>query len=145
MKKSILIMAILSISSTCLGQGFERFESDLTGENKPWLHENFDIEGDKFTFAVFSDLQSGERPRVFDIAVAQLSLLRPELIINVGDLIPGPSDDADELHGMWDTFEARTTAVKGPVFFVGGNHDLGEETIRGATSQQVWNERYGST
>jgi len=63
------------------------FQHDATGTPLPWKKENFDAADEKFTFAVFSDLTGGERERIFEIAVAQLNLLRPELIINVGDLI----------------------------------------------------------
>jgi len=40
-------------------------------------------------------LTGGERERIFEIAVAQLALLRPEFIINVGDLIEGGTEDLD--------------------------------------------------
>ena len=53
----------------------------------PWTHDDFDDSEDKFTFAIFSDLNGGERERVFEVALAQLALLRPELILSVGDLI----------------------------------------------------------
>ena len=35
------------------------------------------------------------RERVFEIAIAQLALLRPELIMNVGDLIDGGTTDRE--------------------------------------------------
>ena len=78
------------------------FKHDVSGELQPWTNENFDTADDKFTFAVFSDLTGGERERVFEIAVAQLSLLRPELIINVGDLIEGGITDLGEIAAQWD-------------------------------------------
>ena len=65
----------------------------------------------------------GERPRVFEIAVAQLNLLRPELIMNVGDLIEGGSTDLDELNAQWDSFDERASRALAPVFYAGGNHD----------------------
>ena len=65
------------------------FQHDITAAALPWTHDRPDASGDRFTFALFSDLTGGERERVFESAVAQLNLLRPELIINVGDLIAG--------------------------------------------------------
>ena len=65
------------------------FVYEVEGAVRPWTHENFDNADDKFTFAIFSDLTGGERERVFEIAVAQLNLFRPELILSVGDLIEG--------------------------------------------------------
>jgi len=104
----------------------------------PWTHENFDNADDKFTFAVFSDLTGGERERVFEIAVAQLSLLRPELIMNVGDLIDGGTEDLDEIAAQWDWFDERADRATAPIFYAGGNHDLTGEVLQGA-----WDERIG--
>jgi hypothetical protein len=150
MKEIALSLVLLVASFSALAQESVRFETDLPEGRRPWLHERFDTESNRFTFAVFSDLQSDERPRVFDIAVAQLSLFRPELILNVGDLVPGPSEDAGELHDMWDSFDERARASRAPIFYVGGNHDLGNVNIGGgrrggAVAHAVWAERYGPT
>lgn len=114
------------------------FVHDIAAGATPWTHDRFDAGEDQFTFAVFSDLTGGERPRIFEIAVAQLNLLRPELIINVGDLIEGASADHDELNKEWDWFDERTHRASAPVFYVGGNHDLTGEPL-----QQVWDQRHG--
>ena len=92
---------------------------------------------DPLRFAVFSDLTGGERERVFEIAVAQLNLLRPELIVNVGDLIDGGTDRA-ELDQQWDSFDARAQKAHAPVYYTGGNHDLLGEEMR-----RAWEERNG--
>jgi len=114
------------------------FRHDVSGQVAPWTNENFDATDDRFTFAVFSDLTGGEREQVFEIAVAQLSLLRPELIINVGDLIEGSTEDPVEANRQWDSFDERAAKAKAPIFYVGGNHDL-----TGAFLQGVWDERQG--
>jgi hypothetical protein len=109
----------------------------------PWSHENFDSPGnggERLTFALFADLTGGERPGVFDVAVEQLNLLRPELIVNVGDLIEGDSDDPAVLASQWDAFDERARRARAPIFYVGGNHDLTGQALRG-----VWAERYGPT
>ena len=114
------------------------FTHDVQGEVLPWTNENFDAAEDKFTFAIFSDLTGGERERVFEIAVAQLSLLRPEMIINVGDLIQGGTENLDEIDVQWNYFDERADSASAPIFYVGGNHDL-----TGAVLQGVWDQRYG--
>jgi hypothetical protein len=118
--------------------GTQEFQHRISGEIRPWTNEEFDAADNKFTFAVFSDLTGGERERVFEIAVAQLSLLRPELIINVGDLIEGGTTDLGEIARQWDSFDARADRASAPVFYVGGNHDL-----TGSVLQDVWDERIG--
>ena len=114
------------------------FQHNVAGVVLPWTNENFDAADEKFTFAVFSDLTGGERERIFEIAVAQLSMLRPELIINVGDLIEGGTEDLGEIEGQWNSFDERADRATAPIFYVGGNHDLTGEVLQG-----VWDERYG--
>jgi predicted phosphodiesterase len=114
------------------------FEHDIVGANQPWTHESFDADDSKLTFAVFSDLTGGEREGVFEVAVEQLNLLRPELIVNVGDLIEGESVDRQEIDAQWDAFDERAGKARAPVFYVGGNHDL-----TGSFLQAVWDDRLG--
>jgi UDP-2,3-diacylglucosamine pyrophosphatase LpxH len=138
MTRITVSIALLAISISVIAQEPGEFRHDLPDGARPWAHENFDAADDKFTFAVFSDLTGGERSGVFEIAVAQLSLLRPELILNVGDLINGGMAARDELGSQWDSFDKRASRASAPVFYVGGNHDLADELL-----QSVWDERYG--
>ncbi len=109
MNRITVSIALLAISIPAIAQEPGEFRHDLPDGARPWAHENFDAADDKFTFAVFSDLTGGERSGVFEIAVAQLSLLRPELILNVGDLING---------GMADVIDAPLLLAVGGVGFV---------------------------
>ena len=140
--QSVLIFALTCVLLGCSGSSpppdDPAFQHDVSVDVRPWTNENFDSSDDKFTFAVFSDLTGGEREGIFEIAVAQLSLLRPELIINVGDLIEGGTEDLGEIEGQWNSFDERADRASAPIFYVGGNHDL-----TGAVLQGVWDERYG--
>jgi hypothetical protein len=113
------------------------FRHGVSG-TKPWTHERFGGSGTELRFAIFSDLNGGERAGVFDVAVAQLELLRPDLVLSVGDLIDGASETAQGLHAEWEAFDARTRRSSAPVFYVGGNHDLTSPRMR-----EVWGARYG--
>jgi len=137
----------LVISFLCFAQGCSapsslpdepEFRHEVSGAVLPWTNEDFDAAGDKFTFAVFSDLTGGEREGIFKIGVAQLNLLRPELIINVGDLIEGGTEDRAVIDAQWESFDERAGRARAPVFYVGGNHDLTGEFMR-----RVWDERLG--
>lgn len=139
------LIIILGILTADLYAGASRspstdFQHDVTTEVKPWKHERFDNAEDKFTFAVFSDLTGGEREGVFSVAVEQLNLLRPEFIVNVGDLIEGDSKDAEELNRQWDDFDARANVARAPIFYAGGNHDL-----TGMALRDVWKDRLEPT
>jgi hypothetical protein len=105
---------------------------------RPWTGKEFDAEEGKFTFAVFSDLTGGEREGIFAVAAEQLRLLRPEFIIGVGDLIEGGTENTERLGSEWDSFDERAGRTVGPLFHVGGNHDL-----INPVQWEVWEERYG--
>lgn len=139
-----LLLVMLVMLGACAGKpanesGQTIFQHDFKGTAVPWTPTDFDNGEGKFTFALFSDLTGGERAGVFDVAVAQLRLLRPELIVNVGDLIEGGDLGYEELNRQWDVFDQRAGRARAPVFYTGGNHDL-----TGVDLRQIWDERYGS-
>ena len=115
------------------------FRHGVESAATPWTNENFDADNSKFTFALFSDITGGERADIFDVALAQLALLRPELIINVGDLIEGGTTNREDLTREWDSFDARANKASAPVFRVGGNHDLTNMVMR-----EFWEQRFGA-
>ena len=143
-----LIVSFLIAGSLAIGQAAcsgpadtgnsPRLAHDIAGDRLPWTHEIPDAASDKFTYAIFSDLTGGEREKVFEVAVAQLNLLRPELIMNVGDLVEGDLKDEAGLAAEWDSFDERAKRARAPVFYAGGNHDLTGEMLR-----KVWESRYG--
>ena len=137
-RKTIFAAALLLLMG-CSGTVPTAFQHNLNERPTPWTHNRFDNAGDKFTFAIFSDLNGGEREKVFEVAVAQLSLLRPELILSVGDLIDGGTENRETLRQEWESFDVRASRAVAPVFKVGGNHDLTNLTMR-----DVWMERYGA-
>jgi len=104
----------------------------------PWTHQRFDEAPGDFTFAVVTDLESGYRNGVFDVAVRDLQLLRPAFVITVGDQIDGGTEDQAQLEREWSEFDARLAGLKAPYFHVGGNHDL-----TNLTQRKVWERRYG--
>lgn len=105
---------------------------------KPWTHERFDDAAENFAFAIVGDLESGYRPGVFEVAAAQLALLRPAFVLTVGDMIDGGKEDEARLRAEWDEFDARLKVLNAPFFHLGGNHDLTNPTQR-----KVWEQRYG--
>ena len=137
--RKIIFVAALLLLMGCSGTVPTVFQHNLYGKPTPWTHNRFDNAEDKFTFAIFSDLNGGEREKVFEVAVAQLSLLRPELILSVGDLIDGGTENRETLRREWESFDLRASRAIAPVFKVGGNHDLTNLTMR-----DVWMERYGA-
>lgn len=145
-RRRVLATAALCLGATSVactstsGTARAPFRHDIAGTALPWTHTRFDTSAARFTFAVVSDLNGGERPGVFDVAAAQLALLRPELVMSVGDLIDGPTPVDSTLAREWNDFDTRARAIPAPFFRVGGNHDLTGDVLRDA-----WKSRFGPT
>lgn len=81
-------------------------------------------------FAVIGDITGGERSGVFDIAVEGLSVLKPDFILSVGDLINGGTKDTSLLNKEWSTFNNRVKKINTPFFPVVGEHDIANSVQR---------------
>ena len=140
-RTTVIAAALFSIVlAACAAQPVAApvFTHDVDTGAKPWTANDFDNADDAFTFAVFSDLTGGEREGVFAVAVEQLRLLRPELVVSVGDLVEGGTRDRAQLAREWDAFDERARRARTRVFYTGGNHDLTNPEM-----WAVWEERYG--
>jgi len=139
--RAVALAVLLATALTaCTSTARAPFRHELSGPALPWTHTNFDTAAGQFTFAITTDLTGGERPGVFSTAVAQLAILRPELVMSVGDLIDGPTPVDSVITREWDDFDSRARAMPAPFFRVGGNHDL-----TGTELRSVWRRRYGPT
>jgi predicted MPP superfamily phosphohydrolase len=114
------------------------FSHTINSPRKPWTSEPRSKPAGDFTFAIISDLTGDERAGIFNVAVEQLKLLRPEFIMSVGDLIEGGTEDTIQLKKEYDYFDERVLKADAPFFHVGGNHDLTNPTMR-----KYWEQRYG--
>ncbi|QOI97983.1 MAG: metallophosphoesterase [Flammeovirgaceae bacterium] len=116
----------------------ETFKHDTSSGTYPWSYEPAGKQTDDFSFAVIGDLHSGEREGVFEIAVEQLNLLKPDLVLSVGDLVDGGTEDTTELRKQFDFFDQRAGKLSAPFFHVVGNHDITNISMR-----NYWEQRYG--
>lgn len=138
--RSMLLLPCLALCaasaghSQAAGDSASHFEAPDTA---PRSGQPFDDPQGRFRFVIHSDLTGSERAGVFDVAVEQINLLRPEFIISVGDLIAG-TDDRNKVDQAWDRHARRVGKAQAPVFYVGGNHDLLGEALR-----EAWEERLG--
>ncbi|EAQ98101.1 metallophosphoesterase family protein [Congregibacter litoralis] len=132
----IMVLLLTACGSTVKEPGGS-FEHAINTGPYPWTKSTPSYDDDTLRFAVFSDLTGGEREDVFNVAVAQMNLLRPELIVNVGDLIEG-SENRGEIDRQWQSFDERAGKADAPVLYTGGNHDLLDGVLR-----EAWEERNG--
>jgi serine/threonine-protein phosphatase CPPED1 len=88
------------------------------------------IRPDEFSFALLSDRTGLARPGVFERAVEVTNLLRPDLVIQVGDMIEGYTEDVDVISRQWQEFDDIAATLEVPLFRTPGNHDVSNEVMR---------------
>lgn len=74
-------------------------------------------------FIVFGDSQFGNPPE-FERMVYEASLLSPDFVIQVGDLIHGYTHNKDQLRSEWKRFKGQISLLNSPFYPVPGNHDV---------------------
>ena len=84
-----------------------------------------------FRIGILGDRTGGADAGVFDGVVSEMGLLRPDIVINVGDLIEGPQPDAGAIHQEWDRVFEELKPFVCPLYFVPGNNDIFDETSAG--------------
>jgi hypothetical protein len=115
-------------------------DAELEGAT-PWTSDEFLNNPNNFHFAIIGDRTGGANiERTFELAMPQLNLMRPEFVINVGDIIEGYTEDIAELNAEWDEVDIMLDVLDMPFFRTVGNHD-----VSGPVSQQVWRARHGAT
>jgi hypothetical protein len=83
-------------------------------------------------FAVIGDNTGLARPGVFDQAMQQISWLRPDFILSVGDLIEGYTDDKALIASQWEAVERSVAKAGIPFIYTPGNHDMDNEETHAA-------------
>ena len=106
---------------------------------RAYSHLDFQNDPDDFQFAVVGDRTGGARQGVFSASVDLLNLIRPEFVVNVGDLIEGYVEDEAQLESWWMAIDEDLKRLDMPFFSVPGNHDINFDP-----SEKVWFDRVGA-
>lgn len=113
-------------------------------EATPWTHQDYADQSVEFQFAVVSDRAANPREGVFKAALGKLQILRPELVLSVGDFIHGygdgfkPLTDEALIRKKRDNVDDALKQLPMPFYRVAGNHDYNNDV-----SARVWKDRYG--
>jgi hypothetical protein len=142
---AILVLCVLVVGCAVHDRASQAppfsYDKERLAGAKPWTAKAFLNNPTEFQFVIIGDRTGGANAlKTFEMALQQINLLRPEFVINVGDLIEGYSDQAAELNTEWNEADSMLNVLDMPFFKTPGNHDIANETAR-----QVWLNRYGAT
>jgi len=144
-KTAMLVLYVLAAGCSVQDRALEAppfsYETERLAEAKPWTEKSFQNDPMEFQFVIIGDRTGGANVlKTFQTAMQQINLLRPEFVINVGDLVEGYSDQAAELNTEWNEADSWLNVLDMPFFKTPGNHDIANKTAR-----DVWLNRYGAT
>ncbi len=100
------------------------------------------VSPEAFDFVVTGDTHSNKQlvfqTDVFKEMIREWNILKPALVIEVGDLVLGGS--AEGVPPQWDLFQKIIADCQVPYFAVPGNHDISD-----VLTERLWLERMGPT
>ena len=102
----------------------------------------FSDDPDKFTFAIIGDKTGGglDKWHVFDRAIDEINVLKPDFAIMVGDLIQGYTSDRKQVEAEWKEFWQHQSDLRIPFLPLPGNHDITNPMM-----YDYWQEHLGRT
>ncbi len=138
---ALLLGGVLALSLSGVAIGAGQGAKDFRAGTPDVARTQKDFAGgaDEFRFVVIGDRTGKHRPGVFEDAMDKVEALRPDFVINIGDLIEGNSEDRAQLGTEWDEVGAAIDRLSVPFFYVPGNHDLTNEVQR-----IEWRKRLGA-
>ncbi|MDP2303265.1 MAG: metallophosphoesterase [Ignavibacteria bacterium] len=93
-----------------------------------------------FKFVVWGDSQF-QNPEVFESIVNQTELLKPALVLHVGDMIHGYTYDINVARRQWKRFQKQITPLTSPFYPTPGNHDVTTKEIQPAYLEAWGNDK----
>ncbi len=77
-----------------------------------------------YRLAILGDRTGGHEPGVYPSIIEEIELLKPDIVVTVGDQIEGYGDDMEAMSAEWDTLLGMLDAIEAPVYLTAGNHDI---------------------
>lgn len=138
MRRFVIALGLLALSlSSAAGQEAEHDRPGVPDAAR--TQKDFAGDASEFRFVVIGDRTGRHRPGVFEDAMDKVDRLRPDFVINIGDLIEGNTEDRAQLDAEWSEVDAAISRLSIPFFYVPGNHDLTNEVQR-----SEWRKRLGA-
>ncbi len=78
-------------------------------------------------FAVIGDRTGGVVPGIYGRIVKEIDRLKPDFVLNVGDMIEGYSEDKFEVRKQYEAYKKLLEPLTMPIYPVPGNHDIWDD------------------
>jgi hypothetical protein len=118
-----------------------RAQTPLVEQALSKLRESPPVAAESFDFVVLGDSNTLEplvQSDIFRQFLREFNILRPNLVIEVGDLVVGGA--AEGVPAQWDLFDEVIKTCNIPYVAAPGNHDISD-----AATERIWIQRMGPT
>ncbi len=142
----VVVSGLALLAGSCAKQGpavvpVQRVESVAAADLPVLGTRALPTDPQKFSFVILGD-KSGGLDRnwpLFDRAVQEINLLKPDFIITVGDQIEGSNDSASVV-AQWELYRSHAGRFEAPLFMLPGNHDAAD-----VMGYEYWKRNIGRT
>ncbi|UCF70724.1 MAG: hypothetical protein JSW49_00135 [candidate division WOR-3 bacterium] len=100
--------------------------------------------GGEMRFVVMGARTSDPVEGIFDAVVDEISLLRPDFVINVGNLIEVQGADSSNIHVQWSDVKNTMAILNCAKYFVPGSNDVNDDLTRTIFENETGCKRYYS-
>ncbi len=80
--------------------------------------------GQTVRFAIIGDLTGGGQEDIYAQIVTEIERLQPDIILTVGDMIEGYTEDTAILNSEWIDYMELVKPLSAPIYYTPGNHDI---------------------
>ena len=137
-----VLVSSLTIIATGAAQVPTAAEYLRTPEGMPIVERPVSTDPDKFSFAIIGDKTGGgyDKWHIFDRAIDEINVLKPDFAIMVGDLIQGYTYDVAQVEAEWKEFWEHQSDLIIPFLPLPGNHDITNPMM-----YEYWQQHLGRT
>ncbi len=77
-----------------------------------------------YRMIILSDRTGGHTEGVYPAIIDEINLLKPDIVVTVGDQIEGVTEDMEAASAEWDSVLVFLGEIEAPYYLTAGNHDI---------------------
>ena len=93
-------------------------------------------------FAVLGDRTGGHVPGVYEGIVKEIERLKPDFVVNVGDMIEGEGEDEAVIRKQYEEYKSLLAPLTMPLYLAPGNHDIWADSAVGLYREYIGEPDY---
>jgi len=93
-------------------------------------------------FAIIGDRTGGHEEGVYGEVLTEITRLRPEFVMTVGDMIEGYTEDTLQMMADWEEYMGIIAGLPMPIYHTPGNHDITTQAMEGMYRRYIGEPYY---